>query len=90
MQCKVYTGGLCDTQKSNIVLVDEIDDFAPKDTPEIYKIIRILDLSKILKPFLRFPPGVFTRLQRTKIDIATCFKTVSKLLITICIFCMYR
>jgi hypothetical protein len=35
--------GLCDIQKSNIVLVDEIDDFAPKDTPENYEIIRILE-----------------------------------------------
>jgi hypothetical protein len=31
--------GLYNTQKSNIVLVDEIDDFVPKDTPENYKII---------------------------------------------------
>ena len=43
LQCKVYTVGLCDTQKSNIVLVDEIDDFAPKDTPENYKISRRLE-----------------------------------------------
>ena len=27
----------------DIVLVDEIDDFVPKETPENYKIIRILD-----------------------------------------------
>ena len=39
----VYTVGFCDTQKSNIVLVDEIDDFVPKDTPENYKIIRLLE-----------------------------------------------
>ena len=26
----------------DIVLVDEIDDFVPKETPENYKIIRIL------------------------------------------------
>ena len=43
LQCKVYTVGLCDTLKSNIVLVDETDDFAPRETPENYKIIRILE-----------------------------------------------
>ena len=66
LQCKVYTGGLCDTQKSNIVLVDEIDDFAPKDTPENYKIIRILEFHV---QFLNPPVHCYTLLDKKVLKI---------------------